>query len=156
MHSSCFRTDGFVIRRSKALSETLIPWHRSALQINSTATMAPQRSNIDPVLIAIIVYVPLLVCGMVCGTVLQIAQRAAGVGIATRITCDVALMLGGAATSILFRIRKRGVGLLRDFETVDVVVLIGELLVVTGAVAMTEGALLNTLLSLKDMAFPAT
>ena len=90
-----------------------------------------------------------LLGGMVCGTVLQIAQRNAGVGIAARISCDMALMLWGAATIMLF-LSKCG----RDYAILCIMV--GGLLVVTGAVAMTEGALLTTLLVLEDMAFPAS
>ena len=98
--------------------------------------------------------VPLL-GGMVCGTVLQIGQRAAGVGLATRITCDVVLMLGGAATSKWFMDQRKGGPMGHPGDPI-LYVMFGGLLVVTGAVAMTEGALLTTLLVLKDMAFPST
>ena len=90
----------------------------------------------------VVMYSLPLLGGIVCGTVLQIAQRAAGVGVATRITCDVALMLVGARAFIRDKSRDG--------------FMFGGLLMVTGAVAMTEGALLTTLLALKDMAFPAT
>ena len=110
----------------------------------------------------VVMYSLPLLGGIVCGTVLQIAQRAAGVGIVARISCDVALMLGGAAIFMMLmsNTSKRIFGgnehggklLFLAFHAAFV----GGLLVVTGAVAMTEGALLTTLLVLEDMAFPAS
>jgi hypothetical protein len=101
-----------------------------------------------------IVGVPLL-GGMVCGTVLQIAQRAAGVGIETRITCDVVLMLGGAAASQWFYAKRGGRPIGHPGDNIEYI-MFGLLLVATGAVAMFEGFWLTALLNLKDMAFSST
>ena len=95
-----------------------MPRHRSALQINSTATM--------PYVFWMCAAAP-LPFGMVCGTMLQIAQRNAGVGIVARISCDVALMLGGWAMSGFFL--NKG-GFARDNPNAF---MFGILLMVTGA-----------------------